>query len=300
VVVEQEGPAVNAIATCSTGRWQQRLLSAPPITWLAVLAAAHWTHWRWAAARLSDGSDDPLGLAAVLVLVWALVKHAGELRAQPRPLWLGVAMGLSVTATAAVWWLPPLVGALLAALALASGVRAFMPSGRATWPLAGLAVLALPLVSSMQFYAGYPLRVVTAELSTWGLRALGFVAERTGSAMQVDGQLIIVDAPCSGVQMVWMAYFCACTMALWRDLRDAQFLRRLPFIGLLVLLGNVLRNTVLVGLQASHVELTEWAHQGVGLLVLALVCAAVCGLMAVRPPQAEPTAPAIRGLYGLD
>jgi exosortase/archaeosortase family protein len=263
---------VNAIATCSTGRFQQRLLSAPPITWLALLAAAHWTHWRWAAARLSDGSDDPLGLAAVLVLVWALLRHAGELRAQPRPLWLGVSMALSVTATAAVWWLPPLIGALLA----------------------------LPLVSSMQFYAGYPLRVVTAELSTWGLRALGFVAERTGSAMQVDGQLIIVDAPCSGVQMVWMAYFCACTMALWRDLRDAQFLRRLPFIGLLVLLGNVLRNTVLVGLQASHVELTEWAHQGVGLAVLALVCAAVCGLMAVRPPQAAPTTPAIRGLYGLD
>lgn len=291
---------MTAIATCPNGRLQQRLLSTPPLTWLALLAAAHWTHWRWAAARLSDGSDDPLGLAAVLVLVWALLRQAGELRAQPRPLWLGFSMMLSLAATAAVWWLPPLLGAMLAALALASGVRAFMPSGRATWPLAGLAVLALPLVSSMQFYAGYPLRVVTAELSTWGLRALGFVVERTGSAMLVDGQLIIVDAPCSGVQMVWMAYFCACTMALWRDLRDTQFLRRLPLVGVLMLLGNVLRNTVLVGLQASHVGLSESAHQGVGLLVLALVCAAVCGLMAMRPAQAIPAAPAIRGLYGLD
>ena len=71
-------------------------------------------------------------------------------------------------------------------------------------------------------------------------------------------------------------------------------------VGVLVLLGNVLRNTVLVGLQASHVGLSESAHQGVGLLVLALVCAAVCGLMAMRPVQAVPAAPAIRGLYGLD
>ena len=30
-----------------------------------------------------------------------------------------------------------------------------------------LAVLALPLLSSLQFYAGYPLRVLTAELSQW-------------------------------------------------------------------------------------------------------------------------------------
>jgi len=57
---------------------------------------------------------------------------------------------------------------------------------------------------------------------------------------------------------------------------------------------------LLVGLEASRVELNEWAHQGVGLVVLALVCAAVCGLMAVRPAQAAHAAPGMRGLYGLD
>ncbi|HJV94849.1 MAG TPA: exosortase Q, partial [Albitalea sp.] len=174
---------------------------------------------------------------------------------------------------------PPLAGALLAALALASGLRAFMPSGRATLPLAGLAVLALPLISSLQFYAGYPLRVLTAQLSTWGLQLAGVAASRVGSAMQVEGRLIVVDAPCSGVQMVWMAYFCACAVAAWDGTSDTRFVRRLPWIGALVLAGNVLRNSVLVMLEARRASVPESLHQAVGLVVLAAVCGAVVGVM---------------------
>ncbi len=280
----------HVIPTCASGRWHRRLASAHPLAWLALLAAAHGVHWRWAAARLGDGSDDPLGVAAAAVLGWALLRQAGAMRAQPRLPWLWLSMGLSVAATAAVWWLPPLAGALLAALALVCGTCAFLPSGAAALPLAGLAVLALPLVSSMQFYAGFPLRVATAEASTWLLKGLGFAAERSGSAMAVDGRLIIVDAPCSGVQMVWMAYFCACATALWAGLRDAAFARRLPGVGALVLLGNVLRNSVLVGLEAQGQPVEEWLHQAVGLAVLAGVCAGVCGLMRRPAGQASATA----------
>src|SRR5439155_398904 len=140
---------------------------------------------------------------------------------QPSPLPEGVsnlAIGAEVPSTPEpAAWLALLV-ALLAALALATGLRAFMPAGRASLPLAGLAVLALPLVSSLQFYAGYPLRVLTAQLSTWGLQLAGVAAARSGSAMTVEGRLIVVDAPCSGVQMVWMAYFCACAVAAFGDM----------------------------------------------------------------------------------
>jgi len=65
----------------------------------------------------------------------------------------------------------------------------------------------------IRFYAGYPLRVVTAQVSTWALQLGGMDAVRAGASMQVDGRLIMVDAPCSGVQMVWLAYFCACAVA---------------------------------------------------------------------------------------
>ncbi len=267
------------VSMSTLGRWQARcparFKALPPLAWLALQAAALWPHWCWAAARVADGSDDPLGVAALGVLVLAVWRLEPALRAQPRPAWLALALLASVAATGAALVAPPLFGALLAALALAAGLRAFMPAGTAMLPLAGLAVLALPVVSSLQFYAGFPLRVVTAQLSTWGLQAAGWAAERSGTAMVVEGRLIIVDAPCSGVQMVWMAYFCACAVAVFRPTRDAAFLRRLPWVGVLVLSGNVLRNSVLVGLEATQASVSEAMHQGVGLVVLAAVCAAV-------------------------
>lgn len=262
------------IALGRGARWQQRIDELPPLAWLALHAAALWPHWRWAAARVADGSDDPLGLAALAALLFFVASEASRLRAAPRPGWLAAALGLSLAATAGSFVAPPLAAALLAVLALACSLQAFMPAGRPLLPLAGLAVLALPLLSSLQFYAGYPLRVVTAQASAWALQLAGLRAERAGSAMQVNGLWVIVDAPCSGVQMVWMAYFCAFAVAAFDGLRDGVLLRRLPAVGALVLAGNVLRNTVLVALEARGEAADQWVHQGVGLAVLGLVCAA--------------------------
>jgi exosortase/archaeosortase family protein len=111
------------------------------------------------------------------------------------------------------------------------------------------------------------------------LQAIGMAAQRSGTAMQVEGRLIIVDAPCSGVQMVWMAYFCACAVAAFKVTHDSRFVRRLPWVGVLVLCGNVLRNSVLVVLEARLDSVPEVVHQGVGLAVLAGVCAAVVALV---------------------
>ena len=124
----------------------------------------------------------------------------------------------------------------------------------------------------------YPLRVVTAEASRW-LLAAGFSVERSGASLLVNGQLVIVDAPCSGVQMLWLGYFTACVVALYAQRADSSFLARLPAVSLLVLAGNVVRNTVLVAFEASGQHLAGWAHEAVGLALLAAVCAAIARVM---------------------
>jgi len=278
-MVREAAAMEQVITTTGLARWERRLENVPPIAWLGLQAAALWTHWRWAASRMADGSDDPLGLAALAVLLWAVWRIAPRMPATPRAGWLAAALALSGAATASVFFAPPLLGAVLAALALACGLRAFLPAGDAWLPTAGLMVLALPVVSSMQFYAGYPLRVVTAQLSTWALQIAGMDAMRSGSAMQVDGRLVIVDAPCSGVQMVWLAYFCACAVAVIGGLSDRRFVRALPFIGVLVMAGNVVRNTLLVALDARSVAVPEAMHQAIGLAVLAAVCGAVVAVV---------------------
>jgi len=272
-----------------------RLAPLAPLAWLATFAAALWPAWTWAAARLADGSDDPLGLAAIAVLAVAVVRLAPQLRREPSMPWLAIAAALAAASTAVLATGPALLGALLAALSLAAALRAFMAIGTPSLALAGLAVLALPVVSSLQFYAGFPLRVITAEASTRLLDVLGFAAERQGSAMVVDGRLVIVDAPCSGVQMVWMAYFCACTVAWWARLPDRVFATRVAGVGLVVLIGNVVRNSVLVGLEARGTA-PAGLHEAVGTVVLALVCIAVV-LIVGRPSRSSalPLPPAGEG-----
>jgi exosortase/archaeosortase family protein len=97
--------------------------------------------------------------------------------------------------------------------------------------------------------------------------------------MLVRGQLVIVDAPCSGVQMAWMAYFVACGVAAMTGLRDGHFVRRLPLIGLLVLVGNTVRNSVLVALESRPARLSAGAHEAIGLVALLAVCALVVRLI---------------------
>ena len=264
-----------AVPTSAPGRWLAACDRVPPLAWLGLQASALWPHWRWATARLADGSDDPLGLAALVVLGFALWRLAPRLRSAPSRAWLVVAMAGTLLATLAAMFAPPLLAACVAVLALVAGLCAFVPSGTPLLPLAGLSVLALPVVSSLQFYAGFPLRVVTAQLSTWALQLGGMAAERSGTAMLVEGRLVIVDAPCSGVQMVWMAYFCACTVAWWCGLDNRRFLKRAAFVGVIVLMGNVLRNSVLVLLEARQANVPALWHEAIGLGVLALVCAAV-------------------------
>jgi exosortase/archaeosortase family protein len=281
--------------------WGIHIDRVPAAGWLALQFAALTPTWAWMVRRMRDGSDDPLGLlalAALAVLAWQCRR---ELRAAPRLGWLALAGTGTVLATllrtglGALPALPPLAAGLVAVLALACGLLAFLPRRVAALPVAGLAVLALPLLSSLQFYAGYPLRVVTAEASRW-LLAPGFEVAREGSSLLVDGRLVIVDAPCSGVQMVWLGYFTACAVALWARRSDRTFLRRLAAVGLLVLAGNIARNSVLVAFEGAQQPLAPWAHEALGLFVLAAVCAGIVRLMALERTTSGPAEASIPGL----
>jgi len=256
--------------------------SAAEWRWLTLLAVALWPTWWWMARRMVDGSDDPLGVLALAALGAVLWQHRRRLRAAPRLGFQVAALAGAVLTTALHNQLPDLLVALMGLLSMAAGLMAFLPAQVATAPVLGLSVLALPLLASLQFYAGFPLRVITAEASRW-LLTVAHTVERSGSSLVVDGQLIIVDAPCSGVQMAWLGYFTACAVALAVGRNNRSFLLRLPVVGVLVLLGNVLRNTMLVALQASGTHVPGWGHDAVGLLVLAAVCAGIAWAMGGTP-----------------
>ncbi|WP_244610080.1 exosortase Q [Lampropedia puyangensis] len=247
---------------------------------LVMLAIALWPQWKWLAARMQDGSDNPLGLVSMASLLGLMLMHARAALAQPANLlWLGAGCVFFIAAALSQATWPALVCALLALLALVCFWLAVRPPSLACTPILGLTVLALPLVASLQFYAGYPLRTVVAEATRWLLMPF-FNVSRHGASLQINDQLILVDAACSGVQMAWWGYFTACITALLLQRPNAVFLRRLPVVGLMLLCGNIVRNTILVALQTDGRIAAPWLHEGVGLLVLLLVCLGVWRSMA--------------------
>ncbi|HEY6513577.1 MAG TPA: exosortase Q [Burkholderiaceae bacterium] len=248
--------------------------------WLALHALALWPHGLYLVQRARDGSDDPLGLIAVLAAAALVATQGRHLRLSPQVPWLAASLTLALGANGA-WWAgaPALASALLAALSLACAVLAWWPREQARAPLLGLVVLSLPWLATLQFYLGWPLRVLTAQLSAWGLQLVGLAAERSGASMIVNGQLVIVDAPCSGVQMAWFAYFTACACAAATGQHDRPFVRRAPLVGGIVLAGNVLRNSVLVALESRPQGLMAGWHEAIGLVMLAAVCTGVWLLM---------------------
>lgn len=263
--------------------WGIRLDRAPAWQWLALLAAALAPTWVWLARRLAHGPGDAPGLLALATLAVLVLRRRHALRASPRLAWLLLALAGTVLATATRGALPAPLSGLISVLALACGLLAFLPAHGAlrvpALPVVGLAVLALPRLSSLPCHAGEPLRRLTAEAGRW-LLAPFFTVLREGGTLLVDGRMVIVDAPCSGVPMAWLGGVTACAAALWarRDGRD--FLARLPLAGLLVLLGEVLRNSLPVAAEGAGHALAPWAHQALGLLLPALVCGGVACAMA--------------------
>ncbi len=223
------------------------------------LLLAGWPNVRWYALRLNDGSDEPLGLVALLVAI-AFAARASLLELMPRRA-LGLVCAGLVAYFFAYAWLPPLVRALwfIPLLALAAA-----PRGLAfAWTT--LLVLSLPLISSLQFYLGYPLRLITTHLSAMLLNVFGLRVEAQGTTMLWAGERVIVDAPCSGIQMAWSGLFLAAALACWQRLPALDALKLFRTASALVFAANLLRSTALFLTGTQIWRLPSFAHEGIGL-----------------------------------
>lgn len=260
-------------------RWR----TVRPVAWMvAGLAAALWPHWIYMARRTVDGSDEPWGVLALVTVAVLLVRERRRLE-RPTRAALVAAGALAVAAALASLTLPDLVAAALAMLALGVFLVHALP-GRPATPLVALLLLALPLIASLQFYLGYPLRAFTAHATAALLTAAGIDATAAGATLVHDGLTVLVDAPCAGIGMLWIGSYCA---ALLSYLAEAGALRtafNAAAAALLVLAANVARNTALFFPEAGLVHWPAWAHEAIGLAALALAVVPIVLLSARAAP----------------
>jgi exosortase/archaeosortase family protein len=139
----------------------------------------------------------------------------------------------------------------------------------------GLALLALPMASSLQFYFGYPLRVASGAVALVMLRLGGIAVERDGVYLRAGGELVMIDAPCSGMRMLWAALLLAfCLAALFR-MRGWSSLRTAGAALLLAVAGNGLRTAALFWADTNAPQLPASSHAGIGVAAFAMLAAAL-------------------------
>ena len=245
---------------------------------LAGMALAVWPVWRWYALRTIDGSDEPCGLLALGTLAVVCWRDRGSLRLEPKQ-FIAPAMLLAIYVLT-FHSLTPLPRAMIAAAAFGALLR-----GQSVVAQCGLLGLSLPVIATVQFYVGYPLRLIAAEGSTLMLRALDFAVTREGSSLHCRGETIMVDAPCSGVRMLWFGLYLAALLACWSRLNNLRstFLFVAAFV--LVIGANVIRATALFFKETNLVALPEWTHSAIGLGIFALAALLILRLAATPRDQ---------------
>ncbi|HSH39958.1 MAG TPA: archaeosortase/exosortase family protein [Chthoniobacterales bacterium] len=244
------------------------------------MALAVWPVWRWYVMRTVDGSDEPCGVIALATFLAIRLRERGSSSLRERDFMApAVLIGLYV---ATFHYLSPLPRAIIAASAFASLLR-----GRTVIAESGLIALSLPVIATLQFYAGYPLRLIAAEGSALVLRALDLSVTREGSSLHWRGETIMVDGPCSGVRMLWVGLYLAAALASWTrlDNRRSTLLFAVAFV--VVVFANVLRAALLFFKETCVVILPEWTHSGVGVLVFA--GAALLILRMASRPEPQPS-----------
>lgn len=263
------GPSWVARGRFCMPRGTARQALAHPLAMIAMEVAALWPIWQWYGRRLVEGSDETWGLVSLggaLILLW---RQRGHLRPVPRPAWLLAAGILTVLSAATSPWLHLLPRAMLGLSALGLALAAILDRPRALLPLWGLLLLSLPIVSSMQLqlYLGYPLRMLTASASRVLLTGMGLEVVRTGTALTWMGRTVLVDAPCSGIRMLWVGMGLTVLLSYLTRASLSRFAMNAAIAIPIILAGNVLRNSLLFLKEAGILRLPAWTHAVTGLLV---------------------------------
>jgi exosortase len=172
-------------------------------------------------------------------------------------------------------FVPSLVRAIVAMTVIAVAGSSVWLGRRLDVRLWGLLLLALPLVSSLNFYLGFPLRAVVGESAQMLLQMNGFAVVREGTMLVWNDRHISIDAPCSGVKMLWTGMYLTCALAaLWRMRTKQTAMLGVAAIAI-VMVANVLRTTALFYVEAGMLPEAGSVHTYVGVAVFVLACVAI-------------------------
>ena len=244
---------------------------------LVLQVLAFWDVWHWYVSRAVYSWDQPWGVLALIAAIVFLVASRKPWPQAERSLLLPAILVLFYAATYLTF--APLARATVAFTALAVTTSS-LRFGKSFHPgLFGLFYLSLPTLPTLQFFGGYPLRVVVAELMVLFLRMSGFAVIPEGTCLNWVGQMIWIDAPCSGIKMLWVGLFLTFVVLCLYELPLLKTLLLMPLVGVVILGANVFRAVALFYLEAGVLRMPSWGHEYAGVIAFVLEAAGIISIV---------------------
>lgn len=255
---------------------------------LPVLLGLVLTTVPWYLRRMADGSDEPLGWIALATVLVALVRipiGPERNRWMDRGL-IAIAFGTALARP----WLPDLVFAAIAVgLLLTAAVRRGLPPAAVA-----LGLLSLPVLATLDFYLGYPLRLAAGWVSAAVMRLFGTEVIVSGIRLCGEGFEVMIDRPCAGLRYLWCGWYAAAVAGLIHGLRGWRFLAFGASTTFLLFAANVLRITLLFHVERAGL-VGNSVHEAIGLAVFGIslipLFAAASRLAATRSAPSPTSSP---------
>lgn len=236
---------------------------------LVLLLLAFWHSIQWLVVRTLDVSDEPWGVVSLATVIALVItswnRHATLLSQKLTVLAIGLIVAYCITFSIS----PPLIRCMIALLTLGVVVwNRIVPEKRNFIAVFGLLILSSPLLASLQFFVGFPLRLLVTNAAASVIRTAGTTLLVAGTAFEHQGRMILVDSPCSGINMLWIGFYLCFVLCWIKRLSFPRSLLLLVTTTLGVVATNVGRTITLVYidiLRAGGQQIAESAHDAVGL-----------------------------------
>lgn len=229
---------------------------------IVATLATLWPVIKWYWLRMLDGSDDNFGVLALVTVVGLVVSQRKVNPVDALP--VGSITLLMLAYLLSLFVLPPILRAAIAMALIAVLLSRFYLGQGMQFGIFGLLILSLPVMASVQFYLGYPLRWIVGFIAEKLLQLNGLAVTHSGTLLNWSGGTVSIDAPCSGVKMLWFGFYLCFTLACLYRLSFARLLALAVLTSVVIVGANSLRATALFYTESGLIAMPEWAHNGVG------------------------------------
>lgn len=221
--------------------------------------------WAWYISRVTDKSDEPLGiLALITVIFFVFFNGKTNYTRQVTKKELDINIVTLITYLLSYSYTGDMIHGIFALFSI--GCSFSFLKEKLSPAIFGLLFLALPILASMQFYIGYPLRMISGFFTINLIKMNGFFVVQDGTCLKFGKSLVCIDAPCSGVNMLWMgfylAFFVSCLYQF--NWKKTILVSIVSFISIIA--ANIIRSTALFYTESGIIQLPEFAHQSIGLI----------------------------------